>query len=101
MTTNYPPETTPPSNVPPPGGGDPAGDAAWGCVWWWWIVILIIILIIWFGGWGWGPYGGWWFRGGRTQPIQPVPTTRTTLVLPGTPAPAHPERSGLAELLDA
>lgn len=91
MTTNYPPENGPstptgPENVPPGRGG---ADAAWGCVWWWWIIFLIIILIVWFGGWGWGPYGGYWFRGRRSAP-PPAPNTTVPGMsgAPANPAPA-------------
>lgn len=91
MTTNYPPGNEPipptgPENVPPPGRS--GADAAWGCVWWWWIIFLIIILIVWFGGWGWGPYGGYWFRGRRSAPPPaPNPTVPGMSGAPANPTP--------------
>lgn len=74
MTTNYSPGNLPPE---PTGPGDVPNDAAWGCLWWWWLAALIIILIFWFGGWGWGPYGGYWFRRRPVAPQRPVPTTQS------------------------
>lgn len=92
MTTNYPPGNGPTEPVGP-GTVPPDRDAAWGCLWWWWIVILIIILIVWFGGWGWGSYGGWWYRNRHAvppvAPRQGVPTTTGPAVRAAPPA-THP-----------
>lgn len=32
-----------------------------GLAWWWVWILLIGIAFFWFAGWGWGPYGGWWW----------------------------------------
>lgn len=32
-----------------------------GLAWWWVWILLIGIAYFWFAGWGWGPYGGWWW----------------------------------------
>jgi len=98
VTTNYPSGTTPtgPDNLPP----DRDADAAWGCLWWWWIVILIVVLIFWFSGWGWGPYGGWWFRGRRANPSGPGgPATRPTVTsAPSADDTAEPPSTHLIRL---
>lgn len=31
---------------------------------WWWLWIPVVIAAFWFVGWGWGPYGGWWWGHG-------------------------------------
>ena len=36
---------------------------------WWWIWIPIVIAAFWFVGWGWGPYGGWWWGHGNESAV--------------------------------
>lgn len=102
MTINNPPQP-PPSN--PTGPTDLPADenAAWGCLWWWWVVIIIVILCFWWAGWGWGPYGGYWFRRRPVVP-NPVPTRTTppTTSTERTPRPAPQwEHDSFAQLRTA
>jgi hypothetical protein len=39
---------------------------------------VILVFIIWFGGWGWGPYGGWWgWSGANRAAVRPGPIGTT------------------------
>jgi hypothetical protein len=91
MTTNYPGDT--PTGPVGPGNVPPSRDAAWGCVWWWWLLLIFIIILFWWAGWGWGPYGGYWFR------TRPNRTTTPNMVAPNNPPapPVAPRRNSTTQ----
>lgn len=69
----------------------------------WWIWIPVAIAAFWFVGWGWGPYGGWWWgRGPVSQthsaaaanPVNPPANEATSQTAPGVPATGNTSATG-------
>lgn len=64
----------------------------------WWVWIPVAIAVFWFVGWGFGPWGGWWFGHGPastthsaavTQPVAPAPSQTSSAAPPnGNTSPA-------------
>lgn len=77
-----------PREVPPPGMENlrevERQIGTGGAFNWWWLWIPVVIAAFWFVGWGWGPYGGWWWGHGAESAKQSANSS----------APAAPNTSG-------